>query len=157
MRPAAGAVGLVAHPAQGAWKSMQKLWAKEQEQYQRKTRISDGAKDVNASTRLDREAILEMFKAAKLTTKDRQMNYKNMAEKEMYGDQSRNQTETDMDVPHASTSAASMRAATQTPLTLQSINGEDAAFQRDLELATQISLAEQRGYERGLAGAANRE
>jgi sterol 3beta-glucosyltransferase len=153
MKPAAGVVGLVAHPAQGAWKSMQKLWAQEQEQYQRKIRVSDGVRDVNSSTRLDREAILEKFKAAKLTTKDRQTSYKNMAEKEMYGDQSQDQTETDMDASHASTSTASMGTIAQTPLPKQ---GEDAAFQRDLELATQISLAEQRGYERGLAGAANR-
>lgn len=155
VRPAAGVVGVVAHPVQGAWKSMQKLWAKEQEQYQRKTRVFDGVKDVNSSTRLDQEAILENFKAAKLTTQDRQASYKNMAEIEMYGDQSQDRTETGMDASHASTSATSMGTA-PTPLPKQPIDDEEAAFQRDLDLATQISLAEQRGYERGLAGATNR-
>jgi len=160
MRPAAGAVGLVAHPAEGAWKSMQKLWAKEQEQYHRKTRVSDGVSDVKGSTRIDRETILEKFQAAKSTTKDRQMKYKDVAEKEMYGDQNRDQTKTDVDASHACTSTSSMETTTPTPLTSlseQSTEGEDAAFERDLNLAKQISLAEQRGYERGLASATSKQ
>jgi sterol 3beta-glucosyltransferase len=149
MRPAAGALGLVVHPTQGAWKSVQKMWAKEQGQYQRKMRLSDGLGDVQGSTSLEREAILEKFKTAKMTTKVRQKKYKDAAEKEMYGDQG---VKTDRDTIDAATPQASA-PLTQTSPSEQLIEDEDAAFERDLQLAKQLSIAEQRGYERGLARA----
>jgi len=155
MRPAAGALGLVVHPTQGAWKSMQKMWAKEQEQYQHKTRLSDGVGDVQSSTKLDREAILKKFETAKVTTKVRQEKYKDIAEREMYGDKDQG-VKTDRDTIGTETSQASMSSAPsdKTALTsplAQSIEDEDAVFERDLQLAKQLSIAEQSGYERGLA------
>lgn len=153
MRPAAGALGLVVHPTQGAWKSMQKMWAKEQEQYQRKTRLSDGAVEVHSSTNLEREEILENFKTVKLTTKTRQKKYKDVAEKEMFGNQ-HNDLETDRytetDTAQVSSSALSGRIARTSP-SPRLVENDDAAFERDLDLAKQLSIAEQRGYERGLA------
>jgi len=156
MRPAAGALGLVVHPTRGAWKSMQKSWAKEQEQYQRKTRLSDGLGDVQGSTKLERDAILEKFKTAKMTTKVRQKEYKDIAEKEMYGnhqDVNADTDTTDGETSQASTSALSDMTIPTSP-SEQSFKDEDAAFERDLQLAKQLSIAEQSGYERGLASRA---
>ncbi|KAH7928152.1 glycosyltransferase family 1 protein [Leucogyrophana mollusca] len=80
MRPAAGAVGLVAHPAQGAWKSIRKLWQREPQQVQRNTRISDGIHAVKESTPAERAAILEAFEKAKTLTGARQKEYAKKAE-----------------------------------------------------------------------------
>jgi sterol 3beta-glucosyltransferase len=135
---------------------MQKSWAKEQEQYQRKTRLSDGLGDVQGSTKLERDAILEKFKTAKMTTKVRQKEYKDIAEKEMYGnhqDVNADTDTTDGETSQASTSALSDMTIPTSP-SEQSFKDEDAAFERDLQLAKQLSIAEQSGYERGLASRA---
>jgi len=121
MKPAAGILGLVVHPTQGAWKSMQKTWAKEQEQHQRNVRLSDGAFEVKCSNALDRNAILEKFETAKMTTNVRQKTYKGLAEKEMYGS----------------------HVVNMTALGEQTTDSEyeDAIFERDLHLAKQLSIA----------------
>jgi len=155
MRPAAGALGLVVHPTQGAWKSMQKMWAKEQEQHQRETRLSDGVGEVQSSTKLDRDAILKKFETAKVTTKVRQEKYKDIAEKEMYGSKDQD-GKTDRDTIGTETSQASTSSAPSDTTALtsppaQSMEDEDALFERDILLAKELSIAEQRGYERGLA------
>lgn len=144
MRPAAGALGLVVHPTHGAWKSMQKMWAKEQEQYQRKTRLSDGISDVQSNTKLDQDTILKKWTAAKLTTDVRKKKYRDIAEKEMYGcqDIETGRDTADSEALQASTSSVSSDMATQTSILEQSIEDEDTAFQRDLELAKQLSIAE---------------
>ena len=136
---------------------MQKMWAMEQEQYQRKTRLSDGLGDFRGSTGLERDAILERFRTAKITTNARQKKYKDIAEKEMYGnhqDVKADRDITDVETSQASTSSAPPDTTTQTSPPEQSIENEDAAFERDLELAKQLSIAEQSGYERGLASRA---
>jgi sterol 3beta-glucosyltransferase len=159
MRPAAGALGLVVHPTQGAWKSMQKMWAKEQEQYQHRTRLSDGVAEVQRSTTLDQEAIMEKFKTVKLTTDVRQKKYKDVGEKEMYRDRGQDSTETDRDRTYTKTSRMSTLSepsdtGVQNALPDQTMEDEDPAFERDLELAKQLSIAEQRENERGSASTA---
>lgn len=189
MKPAAGILGAIAHPAEGAWKSMQKSWAREQEQFQRTTRISDGVGAVKGGTKLDQNEILTRFKNAQPTTKDRKKKYKDMAEKEMDTDDKPRlpertytgstytgstssptpdvkpplpprtpRTYNDSTAPPSYTdSKASMSpsfsGSDTTAQTSAASQDDDAAFERDLELAKQLSLAEQRGYERGLAGA----
>lgn len=158
MRPAAGMVGALAHPAQGAWKSLQKSWAQEQEQYQRQTRIADGVGAVQGGSRLDRDGIVEKFRQAKATTNDRQKAYKDIAEKEMYGNDQQHSTSTLRTYASSTSSRASISSATsvRSEIAAQASTAsqdEDASFERDLEFAKQLSLAEQRGYERGLARA----
>ncbi|KAH7911918.1 glycosyltransferase family 1 protein [Hygrophoropsis aurantiaca] len=80
MRPAAGAVGLVAHPAQGAWKSIRKLWQREPQQVQRETRISDGADAAQRSSPAEHAAILDAFQKAKASTGARRKEYAKRAE-----------------------------------------------------------------------------
>jgi sterol 3beta-glucosyltransferase len=156
MRPAAGVIGVVAHPIQGAWKGLQKTWAKNQEQSQRVTRISDGVEDVKNSTKVDRERILERWTELKKTTKKRQKECKEEAEKVMYdgrpADVGRKQDTTvassSTDVP-----SATKFSSTQESRASQAAAGDedDVLFERDLDIAKQLSFAEQRGYERGLA------
>ncbi|KAF8894838.1 glycosyltransferase family 1 protein [Infundibulicybe gibba] len=113
MRPAAGIVGLIAHPVRGVWKS---------EQLQRQTRVSE------------RDEILRRFREAKTGTVSRQAEYRKVAEKAMYEDHSLSRSGS----PGAGPSSPPERAE------------EDATFLRDLALAKELSLAEQRGYEKGL-------
>ena len=157
MKPAAGILGVITHPAQGAWKTMQKSWAREQEQYNRKTRMFEGVTAVQGGSKLDHDEIIERFRNAKPATKDRKKKYKDMAEKEMYTDAKPrlpDRTYTSSISSRASTSSPSTpRSEPAAQISIASQDEDDAAFERDLEMAKQLSLAEQRGYERGLAGA----
>jgi sterol 3beta-glucosyltransferase len=171
MRPAAGVIGLVAHPLQGAWKGVQKTWAKDQEQAQRSTRISDGVEDVKGSTKEERKMIMERWVELKKTTRQRQKKYREEAEKvlneEKAADSENNHavkasslssTGNCADVSPASLvnvsattgGQASQQTAEERPI-ITGADDTDAAFDRDLEMAKMLSLAEQRGYERGLA------
>ncbi|RDB19239.1 Sterol 3-beta-glucosyltransferase UGT80A2 [Hypsizygus marmoreus] len=159
IRPAAGIVGVISHPIQGAWRSLQSTVGQKQEHQIRLTRINDGLEAVKASTGTQRSEIIRKFKEAKLDIQSRKAKYKEAAEKVLREDaeidskaglsegQSGKEPER-----HQSVSAeepSSSRRATSALGT--SGTGEDAAFEHDLELAKQLSLAEQRGYERGLA------
>jgi hypothetical protein len=85
-------IGVIAHPVQGAWKGMQKKWAKNQEQSQRTTRISDGVEEFKNSTMEDKERIMAMWVAMKKTKKQRRKKYREEAEKVMYKDKIANPT-----------------------------------------------------------------
>lgn len=141
---------------------MQKTWAKTQEQSQRATRISDGVEDVKNSTKGDREKIMAKWKELSKTTRQRQKKCKEEAEKVLYDEET-----ADVGRKHAAKEASSSTKSDRPGLPPPSLGtssnpknletqqtavvGDDAAFERDLEMAKQLSLAEQRGYERGLA------
>jgi len=116
---------------------MQKMWAKEQEQYQRKTRLSDGLGEVQGSTKLDREVILEKWATAKMTTEVRKKKYTDIAKTELYGNQDQ-----DMETESNTTSAETLDASVPSNITPQ-IQSEDTAFERDLQLAKLLSIVEQ--------------
>ena len=159
MRPAAGVLGVVAYPIHGAWKSGQKTWARKQESQQRSTRITDGVEDVRRSSLEEQGRVVAKFKA--MTTpgilKQRRKGFTDAARTAM--EESRFQTYDD--------TTASSFTATPFPRTVSSDvqdvfehlnhpalpqdDNEDETFQRDLELAKQLSLAEQRGFERAMA------
>ncbi|KAG8861244.1 hypothetical protein FRB96_003194 [Tulasnella sp. 330] len=78
MRPAAGALGIVTHPAKGLWKSMQNAWAKQEQSQTRSTRETAGreavtreeivnAKDFQSS----RSRIIQAFEQSKPKVKER--------------------------------------------------------------------------------------
>lgn len=147
MKPAAGIVGLVSKPLEGLWKAAQTPMARSQEAQLRGTRVSDGTAAVQRSTHTQRSEILRKFKEAKLVTKERQKQYREMAEKAMYGEG---------DPSHQDASSAIASSSTQpvpTEPAAEDEDAEDAKYQRDLDIAVQMSLAEQRGYEYGLATA----
>ncbi|KAJ7272823.1 UDP-Glycosyltransferase/glycogen phosphorylase [Mycena rebaudengoi] len=156
IRPAGGIVGFVAHPLRGLWKSVQSPMAQKQEQQQRGVRISDGVEAVRESTQAQRTDIVQKFRQMKEGTKERQKKYKDMAEKEMY-----HQDEGAAESGESATISGPSASAPPTPqqstsaptpaVPHQTEEEEDAAFERNLEMAKQLSLAEQRGYERGLA------
>ena len=87
MKPAAGALGVVVHPARGAWKSVESQWAMEQAQFRRQTRLSDGVREVYQTRRADRLEIIKKFQDLESTIKERQSKYENLAEREIYGDE----------------------------------------------------------------------
>ena len=66
MRPAAGIVGMIAHPFEGAWKSVQKPWAKKQESQQLATRVERGQRTLKESTEEERRGVMATFR--RLTT-----------------------------------------------------------------------------------------
>ncbi len=59
MKPAAGIVGLIAHPMNGAWKSIRSDSSRKQEEHQRSTRISDGVEEVKRSTSEERKLYIK--------------------------------------------------------------------------------------------------
>ncbi|TFK45549.1 glycosyltransferase family 1 protein [Heliocybe sulcata] len=134
MRPAAGAVGLVAHPLNGAWKSLQKTWARKQVHQQRSTRISEGCHTVETSTQADRQHVINGFKESRTGTDDRRRTYE-AAARDALSEHSAFEPSTatgsgQHQVPHHR--AESSRQ-----------DDVDAQFERDLELAKQLSLTDQ--------------
>jgi len=155
MLPAAGIVGVLVHPFEGLWKDVQSSMGQRQEQQLRNTRISEGVEVVKNSTAAQRAEILVKFMGAKVGTKDRKRKYTELAEKVMFEDKAVSGGDTDtvgVDSPMEAT-PPSGSGLSSPPVASQSQTEaeEDAAFERDLELAKQLSLAEQRGYERGLS------
>ncbi|KAJ6606176.1 UDP-Glycosyltransferase/glycogen phosphorylase [Mycena vulgaris] len=152
IRPAGGIVGLIAHPVHGLWKSVQSPMAQKQEQRQREVRISDGVEAVRKSTQTQRSEIVQIFKQLKAGTKERQKKYKDIAEAEMYEEPSSSREGESGSTSPQSPSASSAQQYASTPTREQTAEDEeDATFIRELEMAKQLSLAEQRGYERALA------
>ncbi|KAF9464545.1 glycosyltransferase family 1 protein [Collybia nuda] len=175
MRPAAGIVGVLVHPFQGAWKSMQSPIGRRQEQQERITRISDGIEAVRNSTESQKSEIIKKFNYAKPSTKERQRKYKDLAEKVMLEDAENDRKDSDRSRDGVSSASSSkspptsppkgpplsppprrlpppyQKAGSQKTRRSEAEDDEDAEFERELELAKQLSLAEQQGYERGLA------
>jgi len=141
VRPAAGVVGVVASPLQGAWKSIQKSQGRKQEQHQRSTRISDGVEAVKKSSKGEQATILEKFEKAKRDTWDRQKNYRDFAEKVMYGDEHPREAQRN---PLSASSAGDSAKASTSSTSEEIVNDQDdVAFVRDMELAKKLSLVEQ--------------
>ncbi|KAJ7144963.1 UDP-Glycosyltransferase/glycogen phosphorylase [Mycena crocata] len=155
IRPAGGIVGMIAHPARGLWKSAQSPMAQKQEGQQRQVRISDGVEAVRKSTQTQRSEIVRKFKQMKEGTAERQKKYREMAEAEMYEEQMASGEGDEVpSSPQSNPASSSQQQPTaSSPPTRQQTQEEeeDATFIRELEMAKELSLAEQRGYERGLA------
>lgn len=165
MRPAAGIVGVVAHPFTGAWKSVQSALGQEQQQQQLQTRLSDGRDDYHSASPAQRGDVLRKFQEMKGHTKERQKRYAEMAEKAMDQEVKDAEVEKGSRKEHAQSkpdsvgmsSKGSFEQSTRSPPPLPTrpstdqVESEDARFERDLEMAKQLSLAEQRGYERGMS------
>ncbi|KAG6852494.1 hypothetical protein C0991_011514 [Blastosporella zonata] len=179
-RPAAGIIGAVVHPFYGAWKSLQTSTGKGQVHQVRETRVSDGREAVRNSTASQRAEIYSKFKEAQRSTDQRQKKYKEIVEKAMReSEEISGRVQDQSGSGNTSASSSEVRLPEETgkkpsttrrlppplpkrPSATQSIApsvssgsstsvDDDAEFERDLELAKQLSLAEQRGYERGLA------
>jgi len=148
IRPAGGIVGLIAHPVQGLWKSVQSPMAKKQEGKMKEVRISDGVAAVRNSTQAQRTEIVRKFNQLKAGTKERQKKYKEIAEAEMYAEKKSGEEGKAPESPQ--TAAESAQQSTPTGQQTEE-EEEDARFVRELEMAKELSLAEQRGYERAMA------
>ena len=129
---------------------MEKRWAREQAQFQRQTRLSDGAREVHQTGKANHQEIVKKFQDLNSTIKQRQIKYKDLAEREIYGDE---------DTPIAQSSTATTSQTTVSPAAElpASPNEEEAVFQRDLELAKRLSEAEHQGYLRGLSNKARNQ
>ncbi|KAG6831242.1 hypothetical protein H0H87_005808 [Tephrocybe sp. NHM501043] len=170
-KPAAGIIGVVVHPFYGAWKSLQTTTGKGQVHQIRDTRLDDGREAVNHSTAAERADVCRKFKDAQRNTGQRQRKYKDIIQKTMKENEetiARIQEETDKGagvrslveqqpqgrrLPPLLPKRPSARSVVAPFVSSSSSTAEedDAQLERDLELAKQLSLAEQRGYERGLA------
>ncbi|KAK0458622.1 UDP-Glycosyltransferase/glycogen phosphorylase [Desarmillaria tabescens] len=163
MKPAAGIVGLFAHPMNGAWESIRSDFRAKQEEHQRSTRMSDGAEEVKRSTPEERNVILRRFHEAKATVLERQKAMSEAARSMLYEDVEEDATvEADPSVETTSRGdsdrceadaqdARRLSPEQSTGLGLSQSDQDDTDFLRDMEIAKQLSLAEQRGYERGIS------
>ncbi|KAF8589708.1 glycosyltransferase family 1 protein [Ramaria rubella] len=161
IRPAAGVVGVVAYPLHGVWKSGQKTWARKQGSQQRSTRIADGIEEVGRGSREERHRILTLFKdmATPEKIKQRRKEYTDAAKKALeestfqpsdIGSTASGSTVTNSPPPRTpSMSRGSFEHLDE--VAMPHDDDDDETFQRELELAMQLSLAEQRGYERAMA------
>jgi phage/plasmid primase-like uncharacterized protein len=139
-------------------------------QEQRMTRVLDGVQAVKSGSQVDASEIVQRFKEAKSTTPDRRKTYVDRAEKVLRedsvsteGEQSAQASSSSPSTTVAPESRASdeddayerdLAEATKQSLTSGTPRGRkpsEGEYERELEMAKQISLAEQRGYERGLA------
>ena len=155
MRPAAGIMGFIAFPLQGAWKSMQSEMGRTQENRQHHTRLADGKAAVQQSSPAQRAQIIERFNKALPDTPARRKHYMEAAERAMFEDTNLDPHEIQQaskltsqtgnsDVPSTSTSTTSgtpTPPTTDTDLVDTSLD-EDAAFLKELEMAKRLSLAE---------------
>ncbi|KAB5595196.1 Sterol 3-beta-glucosyltransferase UGT80A2 [Ceratobasidium theobromae] len=178
VKPAAGIMGMIAHPLDGLWKTAQKPWAKKQEPQQLATRIERGRLAFEASTTEERQVVIDTFKrlTKRAATMERKKTMEAEAQELLKADKSRKLTLEDKDSDdekvspefsepevHRSSSPDPVAPAEQKsnePPSLPprrspqlDIDQEEAAFQRDLELAKQLSLVEQ-NHEHDSGGAA---
>ncbi len=164
MKPAAGIVGLVAHPMNGAWKGIRSDSSKKQEEHQRSTRISEGVEEAKRSTSEERNFILRRFREAKATTSERQKAMSEAARSVLYesveGDaglefdpsvETSGQGDSDWCEADAQDAKRSSSESNPTEARWSQSDQDEAGFLRDMEIAKQLSLAEQRGYERGIS------
>ncbi|PBK62939.1 glycosyltransferase family 1 protein [Armillaria solidipes] len=164
MKPAAGIVGLVAHPLNGAWKNIRSDSSRKQEEHQRSTRISDGVEEVKRSTSEERNFILRRFREAKATTSERQKAMSEAARSVLYEDaeedaalefdpgvETSGQSDSDWCEADAQDAKRSSSESNPTEARWSQSDQDEAGFLRDMEIAKQLSLAEQRGYERGIS------
>lgn len=155
MRPAAGIMGFIAYPLQGAWKSMQSEVGRTQENRQHLTRLADGKAAVQQSSPAQRAQIIERFNKALRDTPARRKHYMEAAERAMFEDMDLDPHEIQQaskltsqtgnsDISSTSTSSTS---GTPTPPTTDTASAdagldEDATFLKELEMAKRLSLAE---------------
>ncbi|QRW26844.1 glycosyltransferase family 1 protein [Rhizoctonia solani] len=182
MKPAAGIMGMISNPIEGVWKSGQKRWAKQQDSQQLAIRVERGKRAYEASTEEERQDVIDAFKrlTKRNVTLDRKKTMEAEAKEMLQTDASRkltladDQDASDEEMSPSDDSKSVLRpvrsaspdrfahsevekAAPPPPPKRppqQNTQDEEAAFQRDLDLALRLSLAEQQGYERGLQAAA---
>lgn len=151
VRPAAGILGVVALPFQGVWKSVQTTTGRRQEERQRETRIADGVHAFDLASPSQRENVLKKFEEAKYGTAGRLQAYKEAARKVMFDDRPQSGLSPSASnlksVISRTTSSSSSSDTPQTLVATPTDEDDEAAFERDLALATQLSLAEHERYE----------
>lgn len=163
MRPAAGALALVTHPARGIWESIRSNWAKHPELQVEIARRWEGQEAVKNCPNLEaeRSAVVKAFEAAKEKTAERKDEYKRQAALFLQegGGSSLENAPTLTAEAAGSTSATDDPPPRRTPPPLPSRQGalqarqggpstnmpqeyDQAVFQRDMEEAIRLSLAE---------------
>jgi len=129
----------------------------QQESQQLTTRIADGVEDVSLSSQQERDSLLTKFKDMVMSERmaQRRQGYMEAAKDAL--DSSVQTSDNDSAVsgsistpgtPATITLAGSESLAS--PLWLQNADDDDV-LQRELELAKQLALAEQRGYQRAMS------
>lgn len=160
MRPAAGALGLVALPLHGIFQQFRNAVSNKGDTLQTETRRIEGREAVQASSKVEREAVIAKFKSLQATTRERQKKLSKLAEAALLEDQDVETSTEDNTEAHEAHGASDtdaespesvMQSSKSTPQGNTHADDSDAQFERDLEIAKQLSLAEQRGFERGLA------
>lgn len=170
--PAAGGLGIVVQPSRGLWAQLSKKWSPDKQRTTLAARRAEGAEAVRASTAADRKRILVAFDAANSTKEERKKRLGEEALEALtqpeISDSGAEINETELEAGNPSStvqlSVPSTSDRTQMPSPSKQEDGQgrefattDDEFEKDLELAKQLSLAEQRGYERGLAQLQARE
>ncbi|KZO92404.1 glycosyltransferase family 1 protein [Calocera viscosa TUFC12733] len=167
LRPAAGIVGMIAHPMAGAWAQVQTSIGKRTDSSRIRTRQQEGQTAVKESKDSERRAVLARFAELKKDTETRRRALLEEGEKMLKDgglgvegapsadtEEQTSDEGTQVSAPDKSLDKPTLNKPALPPRPQTSNPAEaDEQFDRDTEIAKQISLAEQRGYERGLAQA----
>ena len=148
MRPAAGIVGAIAHPIQGAYRSVQGTLTKEQDQPHYRIRVEEGEQAVELSTDSEKAEIVQKFKEAMRgeNVKERKKKLTQTAELVTCG------TDVlDMEEGPRKEESGPSKILPSTPDQVRPDTKElsdpeasdERLFERDLELAKRLSLYEQ--------------
>ncbi|KZT54368.1 glycosyltransferase family 1 protein [Calocera cornea HHB12733] len=165
LRPAAGILGMIAHPMAGAWASMQTTMGKRTDTSRIRTRQQEGQAAVKESREEERRAVLARFAELKKDTETRRRALLEEGEKMLKDgglgvdgqplqdeqDGTGKQAEGGSQPPKSDENKPIQKPALPPRPQTSNPAEADEQFDRDTEIAKQISLAEQRGYERGLA------
>ncbi|KAJ4479995.1 glycosyltransferase family 1 protein [Lentinula aciculospora] len=152
MRPAAGIVGVVANPIQGAWKSAQNALVKEQDQPHYHTRVEEGPQAAEFSTDNEKAEVVKKFRnlMRKENVVERKKEIAKRAEEVMYGSGMDEKKKMGKDVPVATSSTSpsagspnSQESKDGTNENTQKNLQDEAMFEREVELAKRLSLYEQ--------------
>ncbi|KAG8976659.1 hypothetical protein FRB90_009096 [Tulasnella sp. 427] len=150
MKPAAGALGVVTHPARGIWESMRSNWKKHPELQVMVARRWEGQEAVKNCRNVEnpRSSILKAFDTAKGTTVKRKEEYTSQAETFLRGGDFNLEKTVEPSVPRSANpppipprkAPEQGEPKEEQPSVAQ--EADEAAFERDMEEAIRLSLAD---------------
>ncbi|KAL7410756.1 hypothetical protein BDY24DRAFT_398395 [Mrakia frigida] len=161
MRPAAGAIGLVAHPADGAFKSIQSLWARKEVSLSLSTRLEDGQLAFDQSTSSERRALLATFAEVDKHTEERKKALEEKAKLILEGKVKKAEGDEEEEGESGRTPGLTLTdeegseeesEGEKTPKDGKvKMERKKELSEGEVKLLRQLAMAEKKGYERGRA------
>lgn len=158
----------VAHPADGAWKSIQSIWARKSVSVTRQTRLDDGLEAFKASSSSDRKKILSKFAELDKKTGERRKALEERAKEILEGRVKRaegeekeeeqmltlREEEDEGEGGEETEESEGVKTPKEEGKNKRVVKENQELSDADVKLLRQLAHAEQKGYERAQAEAA---